>query len=127
LRFQQLPRRPVDGRYQRREQRVLQLLLDYEQQPSQLLARAAPYDRRRYLRELHSVQLRHEPGAVEAYSNLGLKVIGWGLEKVYATPYEQLVQRTILGPLDMSSSGFVLTSDHGSRMLWHGGETSATR
>jgi D-alanyl-D-alanine-carboxypeptidase/D-alanyl-D-alanine-endopeptidase len=90
---------------------------DDEQQPSQLLARDAPYDRRRYLRELHSVQLRHEPGAVEAYSNLGLKVIGWGLEKVYATPYEQLVQRTILAPLGMSSSGFVLTAAESRRLV----------
>jgi D-alanyl-D-alanine-carboxypeptidase/D-alanyl-D-alanine-endopeptidase len=90
---------------------------DSEQLPARVIARDTPYTRSRYLRELHSVQLHHEPGAVEAYSNLGLKVIGWGLEKAYAMPYERLVQRTILEPLDMRSSGFVLTPAESRRLV----------
>lgn len=90
---------------------------DFEKQPAQLLARDAGYDHARYLRELHMVRLRSEPGTEEAYSNLGLKVIGFGLETVYGVPFETLLQREILGPLGMTSTGFVLSGAERSRLV----------
>jgi len=90
---------------------------DYERLPFQLIARDGPYDRERYLRELHDVQLTSAPGTTEAYSNLGPKVIGFGLEKVTETPFETLVARNILQPLGMSSTGFDVDSSQRSRLV----------
>ena len=93
---------------------------DFETLPKRLVARDSGYDRRRYLSALHAVQLRSEPGAVEQYSNLGIKVIGWGLEKVYGGPFETLMQKEILQPLGMNSTGFVLSSAEEQRRLVQG-------
>jgi D-alanyl-D-alanine-carboxypeptidase/D-alanyl-D-alanine-endopeptidase len=93
---------------------------DFETLPTRLIARDSGYDRARYLGALRAVQLRSNPGAAEQYSNLGIKVIGWGLEKVYAEPYERLMQKEILQPLGMSSTGFVLSSAAEQRRLVQG-------
>jgi serine-type D-Ala-D-Ala carboxypeptidase/endopeptidase len=81
---------------------------DFERLPDQLIARDSAYDHARYLRELHSVKLQGAPGTNEVYSNLGMKVIGFGLEEVYGVSFEALMQREILWPLQMRSTGFVL-------------------
>lgn len=79
---------------------------DPETLPYKLIARDIGYDTRRYLHALHTVRLRSEPGEEEQYSNLGFKVIGWGLESVYHQSYETLLQEAVLKPLHMDSSGF---------------------
>jgi serine-type D-Ala-D-Ala carboxypeptidase/endopeptidase len=90
---------------------------DYERLPEQLIARDSPYDHARYLRELHSVKLQSEPGTNEAYSNLGIKVIAFGLEKVYRVSFETLMEQEILGPLGMRSTGVVLDAAERGRLL----------
>jgi len=85
--------------------------------PDQLIARETGYDRARYLRELHSVHLNSLPGSSEAYSNLGIKVIGFGLEQVYGVPYERLTVQKILRPLGMTSTGFVIGSAEQSHLV----------
>ena len=85
--------------------------------PDQLIARETGYDEARYLHELHSVHLSSLPGSDEVYSNLGIKVIGFGLEKVYAMPYEMLIAQKILRPLGMASTGFVVGSAEQSRLV----------
>lgn len=94
--------------------------------PNQLLARESGYDRARYLDELHAVHLGSRPGSEEVYSNLGFKVIGFGLEQVYGVSYEKLVEQTILRPLGMESSGFVVTHAAESRLV-HGYGRNAKR
>jgi CubicO group peptidase (beta-lactamase class C family) len=90
---------------------------DPETLPYKLIARESGYDRARYLDELHKVALRNQPGTRENYSNLGFKVIGWGLEQVYGMSFERLLQEQILQPLRMSSTGFVLSSNERSRLV----------
>ena len=85
--------------------------------PDQLIARETGYDEARYLRELHSVHLNSLPGSNEVYSNLGTKVIGFGLEHVYGMPYETLIEQKILRPLGMTSTGFVIASAKQSRLV----------
>jgi serine-type D-Ala-D-Ala carboxypeptidase/endopeptidase len=85
--------------------------------PSKLIARDTGYDRERYLRELHDVRLRSEPGSKEEYSNLGFKVMGWGLERVYGMSFEQLLRTHISEPLRMSSTGFVLNPEEQARLV----------
>ncbi|HEY1744190.1 MAG TPA: serine hydrolase domain-containing protein, partial [Granulicella sp.] len=85
--------------------------------PDQLIARETGYDQARYLRELRSVHLNSLPGSTEVYSNLGIKVIGFGLEQVYGMPYETLIDRKILRPLGMTSTGFVIGTDEQSRLV----------
>jgi CubicO group peptidase (beta-lactamase class C family) len=90
---------------------------DPETLPAELIARESGFDHERYLRELHRVALRSEPGIQEKYSNLGFKVIGWGLEHVYGVDFERLLQEQILQPLRMSSTGFVLSLNERSRLV----------
>jgi serine-type D-Ala-D-Ala carboxypeptidase/endopeptidase len=90
---------------------------DPETLPFRLIARDSGYDRARYLRELHGVTLRSEPGSTEAYSNLGFKVIGWGLEHVYGMSFERLLREQIVQPLRMSSTGFELNPGERARLV----------
>jgi len=80
---------------------------DFERLAYQLIERESGYDRTRYLQELHTVHLSSLPGSKEVYSNLGLKVIGFGLEQVYGVSFEKLIEQRILRPLGMRSTGFV--------------------
>jgi serine-type D-Ala-D-Ala carboxypeptidase/endopeptidase len=90
---------------------------DFEKLPSQLIARDRPYNHGRYLKELHGVHLQSVPGTEEKYSNLGIKVIGWGLEQVFNAPFETLVRSDILQPLNMDSTGFVLNAKQRRRLV----------
>lgn len=90
---------------------------DYERLPNQMIARDSGYDRSRYLRELHTVRLTSEPGSWEVYSNLGIKVIGFGLEKVYGIPFEMLMKEEILDPVQMSSTALVLNAEQHGRLV----------
>jgi CubicO group peptidase (beta-lactamase class C family) len=90
---------------------------DPETLPYKLIARESGIDRAHYLKELHNVALRSQPGTTENYSNLGFKVIGWGLEHVYGLPFERLLQEQILLPLGMTSTGFALSSKEKSRLV----------
>ena len=81
---------------------------DFERLAYQLVERESGYDRTRYLQELHTVHLSSLPGSKEVYSNLGLKVIGFGLERVYGVSFEKLIEQRILHPLGMRSTGFVV-------------------
>jgi len=85
--------------------------------PDQLIARETGYDGARYLRELHSVHLNSQPGSNEVYSNLGIKVIGFGLEQVYGMPYERLIEQKIVRPLAMTSTGFVVGTAEQPRLV----------
>ncbi|AXC09984.1 beta-lactamase [Acidisarcina polymorpha] len=85
--------------------------------PYKLIARDSHYGRDRYLRELHSIKLHNEPGTSENYSNLGFKVIGWGLESAYGAPFEQLMQQMILTPLRMKSTSFALSAHDSKRLV----------
>ena len=90
---------------------------DPETLPFKLIAREFGFDRGRYLHDLHDVSLRSDPGTKEVYSNLGFKVIGWGLETVYKLPFERLLMEQILQPLGMASTGFVLNAKERSRLV----------
>ena len=85
--------------------------------PYKLIERDSGYDRNRYLEALHNVTLRSRPGVKENYSNLGFKVIGWGLETVFRTSFEHALQQQILKPLAMNSTGFVLSPDQQTRLV----------
>ena len=82
---------------------------DYDRIANAMIARNRGFTRHRSLVALHDARLQSKPGAVFAYSNVGTRVIGYGLEKAYGRPFSTLLQRTILGPLDMQDTGFVLT------------------
>jgi len=90
---------------------------DFRTFPATLLALERGYDRDRYLAALHNTALRSTPGTTEAYSNLGMKVIGFGLETVRKQPFEQLVRDAILWPLGMNDSGFVLSAQQRRRLV----------
>ncbi|HEY0023678.1 MAG TPA: serine hydrolase domain-containing protein [Longimicrobium sp.] len=49
------------------------------------------------------------PGTAYQYSNIGYGVLGAALARAAGEPYLSYVERRILGPLGMRSSGFVLT------------------
>jgi CubicO group peptidase (beta-lactamase class C family) len=90
---------------------------DPETLPYKLIARESSYDRAFYLHDLHQVTLRSKPRTKEVYSNLGFKVIGWGLETVYGLPFERVLKEQILEPLQMKSTGFTLSASERERLV----------
>jgi CubicO group peptidase (beta-lactamase class C family) len=80
---------------------------DFNKLPNLLIAREKGYDRARYLRELHEVQLAAEPGSKMSYSNIGIKLIGFGLENVTGLDLGKLLARDIFHPLGMTETTFV--------------------
>jgi CubicO group peptidase (beta-lactamase class C family) len=90
---------------------------DYTTIAHDLISAEGGYDRVRYLRELHSVALRGAPGGTFAYSNIGLKVIGFGLETAYAMPFADQVERVILRPLHMDDTGFDVPPGKRARLV----------
>jgi len=85
--------------------------------PGQLLALNEGRNEKDFLRDLHNVTLQGPPGANERYSNAGFTVIGAGLENVYRTPYETLLQRRVLGPLQMMSTSLTLSAPMAARRV----------
>jgi serine-type D-Ala-D-Ala carboxypeptidase/endopeptidase len=83
---------------------------NFDTLPFQLIELEKPYDDSAYLRALHQVELRSEPGSEFVYSNFGIKLIGFGLQKVYNESLEQLLQTKILGPLGMKRTGLAVSS-----------------
>lgn len=90
---------------------------DPETLPHKLIARESGYNQARYLDDLHQIALRSKPGTKEVYSNLGFKVIGWGLETVYGLPFERALKEQILEPLQMKSTGFTLSAQERARLV----------
>ena len=80
---------------------------DFNKLPYLLMAREKGYDRTRYLRELHQVQLANMPGAKMSYSNIGIKLIGFGLENVTGLDFGKLLSRDIFHPLGMTGTTLV--------------------
>tara|TARA_A200000113_G_scaffold538_1_gene551 strand:+ start:4118 stop:6460 length:2343 start_codon:yes stop_codon:yes gene_type:complete len=50
--------------------------------------------------------LIHPPGTITKYSNAGIAVVGYTLEKVFQKPYVEFMQQNILNPLGMNASSF---------------------
>ena len=88
---------------------------DFDTLPGQLIQLQAGYRDARYRAALAGVRLRAEPGREERYSNVGMKVIAFGLEHVYGMPFRRLMERQILMPLGMRSTGF---GPPGDRARW---------
>lgn len=86
---------------------------DYDHIGYRLAALNQGYTRARSLADLHKVELRTVPGTMFNYSNLGIRVLGYGLETVYHASLDRLLRRWILVPLRMSSTGFAV--DNGMR------------
>lgn len=56
-------------------------------------------------------KLRFEPGATSSYSNLGTLTLGTAMANLTGTPFADLIETEVVGPLKMSSTGFADTPD----------------
>ncbi len=61
------------------------------------------------VRSLNGLGLVYPPESRTKYSNAGIGVVGFAVEKSQGEEYAKYVQRRLLEPLGMTSSGFVLT------------------
>src|SRR5580704_15163547 len=82
---------------------------NFDTLPFQLIELEKPYDDAAYLRALHDVGLRSEPGNEFVYSNFGIKLIGFGLQQVYHEALGKLLKAKILGPLGMKQTDLVVS------------------
>ncbi|WP_116091558.1 serine hydrolase domain-containing protein [Sphingomonas crusticola] len=89
---------------------------DFDTITRDLIAAEKGYDRKRYLADLHSIALRSSPGARFVYSNIAMKVIGFGLETAYRLPFATLMTRFILQPLQMKDTGFDVPTTKRARL-----------
>jgi len=90
---------------------------DHERIGEQLTALNRGFDRRRTLQALHEVQLRSPPGARQAYSNAGIRVIGYGLEQAQQMSYARLLATQITTPLAMHETVLLPTPAMGARRV----------
>lgn len=90
---------------------------DYDAIAGQFAALNKAYSRRGDLLALHTIALRSTPGSTFSYSNLGMRVLGYGLEGVYHQPLAELLSRRILRPLGMGSTGFAVASADRFRLV----------
>jgi serine beta-lactamase-like protein LACTB len=58
---------------------------------------------------LNGIGLVYPPGSRVKYSNAGVGVVGYSLEKSQGEKYAKYIQRRVIDPLGMKSSSFVLT------------------
>lgn len=70
-----------------------------------------------FLQELRNIQLDTLRPFTYSYSNAGYQLIGYILEKLYGTSYENLVERYITGPLKMHSTGINFTGAAQQRLI----------
>lgn len=63
------------------------------------------------VRSLNQTELVYEPGRHTKYSDAGIAAAGRVLEHVTGIPFARLIQGSILAPLGMSHSSFVLRAD----------------
>ena len=90
---------------------------DYDHVGAQLATLNKGFGRTRSLSALHDVTLRATPGASFAYSNIGIRVIGYGLEKVTGMPLARLLARDITHPLAMVDTGFSPSATMRARLV----------
>ena len=55
---------------------------------------------------INKSSLIHPPGTKTKYSNAGIAVVGYTLEKVFQKPYVEFMQENVLNPLGMNNSSF---------------------
>jgi len=60
---------------------------------------------------LNRTAIVYKPGTRTKYSNAGIAVVGEVVEKIAGVPYSKQIEETILKPLGMSNSSFVLTPE----------------
>lgn len=63
------------------------------------------------IRDLQQFKLTREPGSAYSYSNAGIGIVGYVLQKVYAKPYQDLLSIKILKPLGMHSTYLQVPSE----------------
>jgi CubicO group peptidase (beta-lactamase class C family) len=68
------------------------------------------------LEVLEKTQYVRPPGTAYGYSNIGYVILALALERAAKEPYIAYVERNLLRPLGMTSSGFELTPDLRSRL-----------
>src|SRR5262249_26551054 len=86
---------------------------------------------RRTVESLNDTELVYEPGSRFKYSNAGVAVVGYVLEKTQGEPFAPYLRRALLGPLGMHASAFAPTPETDRRLarglMWtyHGREFPA--
>ncbi|MBE7557804.1 beta-lactamase family protein [bacterium] len=68
------------------------------------------------LAALPGTRMAHEPGVRFAYSNIGYALLGAAITRAAGEPFIDIVERRILAPLQMHSSGFHLTAQQRRRL-----------
>lgn len=74
-----------------------------------------PVDLETFVTRLATVPLWSEPGSAFRYS-VGLDLAGGMLQRITRTPYDRLLEQTILGPLGMKDTGFTVPQRSLGRM-----------
>jgi CubicO group peptidase (beta-lactamase class C family) len=81
----------------------------------------------RYVRSLSDQRLLFGPGTKWSYSNMAYDVLGDVLSKVAAAPFEEVIRRAILAPLEMNQSSFLpIQHPSGDQASPHRGALSPT-
>jgi CubicO group peptidase (beta-lactamase class C family)/D-alanyl-D-alanine dipeptidase len=58
------------------------------------------------VKSLNETDLVYKPGTRTKYSNAGVSVAGFAVERIAGKPFEDYIRDSLLGPLEMPTSGF---------------------
>ena len=71
---------------------------------------------------LNGARLVYEPGARVKYSNAGIAIVGYVLERMETTPFADYVRANVIDPLGMEHSDFVVSArvrdDVAKGLMW---------
>ncbi|WP_420148160.1 serine hydrolase domain-containing protein [Spirosoma sp.] len=73
------------------------------------------YTQQDFYADLRNVRLDNAPGYTFRYSNAGAQLLGYILERVYKTPFEDLVQQKLTQALDMNQTKITLSTSEQAR------------
>ncbi|MGH8202243.1 MAG: serine hydrolase domain-containing protein [Steroidobacteraceae bacterium] len=90
---------------------------DYDRIGYGLAALDRGFTASRTLAALHAATLRTTPRTTFVYSNLGIRVIGYGLEHQYRSSFAALLDSVIFRPLGMHETGFDPTAAMMARLV----------
>jgi serine-type D-Ala-D-Ala carboxypeptidase/endopeptidase len=73
------------------------------------------YSKQDLLDDLHKIQLERAPGKTLSYSNTAAQLLGYILEQVDHSPYDQLLEKELATPLALTRTGVAFDADTENR------------
>ncbi len=83
---------------------------NWDELPFRINKRQENFSKKDFFESLAKVRLSARPGSTFSYSNAGANLLGYLLEEIYETTFNQLLKAKILDPLEMFETGVSISN-----------------